>query len=255
MAAQQGQQQAGAMPGMQLQGQQSSPRPEQLMVKASNDVVQTDMAFASEALTIIEEVDQFVRTTMMGQNPEMEMVKVQAEAQQQALELQYEKQQSDLRIKLMQEENRQNRTAFEQMIDQRKQEHSEMVDQMQLQQKNAEANLAQQVEMLKNEMDNQQKQTTELLKNRDDNRTALLIEQIKLAMTDIKPVDQEPDDKKYLKELESVLEKAKNAQMSDQLSVIMEGLKETITASRAPRTTKAIRDENGKLSAARSEIE
>jgi len=255
MAAQQGQQQAGAIPGMQLQGPQSSPRPEQLMVQTSEQIMQVDMAFASEALTVIEEVDQFVRTTMMGQNPEMEMVKVQADAQQKALELQYEKQSNDLQIKMMQEENRQNRTAFEQMLDQRKQEHNEMVDQLQLQQKNAEANLAQQVEMLKNEMDNQQKQTTELLKNRDDNRTAVIIEQMKLALTEAMPIDQEPDDKKYLKELENVLEKAKSAQASEQMSLIMEALKETISASRAPRTTKAIRDENGKLIAARSEIE
>ena len=109
--------------------------------------------------------------------------------------------------------------------------------------------------MLKNEMDNQQKQTTELLKNRDDNRTAVIIEQMKLALTEAMPIDQEPDDKKYLKELENVLEKAKSAQASEQMSLIMEALKETISASRAPRTTKAIRDENGKLIAARSEIE
>lgn len=240
------QQQLGTMQGV---------RPEQLMAQASEEIIQVDMAFASEALTIIEEVDKFVRTTMMSQNPEMEMIKVQAEAQEKSLELQYEKQNNDLRIKTMQEENRQNRTMFEQALDQRKQEHDELIDRLKLQLDANASNVTQQVEMLKNEMDNQQKQTTELLKNRDDNRTNLIIEQMKLALTEVKPIDQEPDDKKYLKDLEGVIEKAKNAQFNEQMSLIMEGLKETISASRAPRTAKAIRDENGKLVAARSEIE
>jgi hypothetical protein len=140
------------------------------------------------------------------------------------------------------------------MLDSRKQEHKEMVDEMQLQQKSSADSLAQQIEILKNEMDNHQKQTTELLKNHDDNRTKLLIEQIKATMAEMQPVEAGQPDDKYMKQMEDIISKAKEAQVNDSLSVIMEGLKETISAARAPRTTTTIRDDAGKLIGARSEL-
>jgi hypothetical protein len=255
MAAQQAApQQVGGMQGMGMPAPQSSMRPEQAMAQAAEQIVQADMDFASEALTVIEDVDAFLKKTMMDQNPDMAMVKVQAEAQQAALELQIQKQASDLEVKMLQEQNRQNRTQFEIMLDSRKQEHKEMVDEMQLQQKSSADSLAQQIEILKNEMDNQQKQMTELLKNHDDNRTKLLIEQIKATMAEMQPVEAGQPDDKYMKQMEDIISKAKEAQASDSLSVIMEGLKETISAARAPRTTTTIRDDAGKLIGARSEL-
>jgi hypothetical protein len=206
MAAQaaQPQQPPGAMQGMQPQGQQSSVPPEKVMAQVSEEIVQADMDFASEALTVIEEVDQFIRQTLMQQNPDMAMVKVQADGQQQALELQTQKQASDLEIKMLQEENRRTRTEFEQMLASRKQEHNELIEQLKLQQDKASESFAQQVELLKNTMDNEQKQTTELLKNRDDNRTQILIEQIKLAMAEITVQNAPQGDKEYMSSVKEI---------------------------------------------------
>jgi hypothetical protein len=203
MAAQP-QQPPGAMQGMQQQGQQSSVPPEKVMAQVSEEIVQADMDFASEALTVIEEVDQFIRQTLMQQNPDMAMVKVQADGQQQALELQTQKQASDLEIKMLQEENRRTRTEFEQMLASRKQEHNELIEQLKLQQDKASESFAQQVELLKNTMDNEQKQTTELLKNRDDNRTQILIEQIKLAMAEITVQNAPQGDKEYMSSVKEI---------------------------------------------------
>jgi hypothetical protein len=191
---------------------------------------------------------------MSEQNPDMAMVKLQEKAQQAALELQMQKQTSDQEIKMLQEQNRQNRTEFEMMLDRRKQEHKEVVEEVKLEQKSSADRLAQQIEYLKNEMDNQQKQTTELLKNHDDNRTRLLIEQIKTTMTEMKPVEVETDAGRYMQQMEEIIQRAQSAQVNDQLQLIMEGLKETIQSSRAPRTTVAIRDEAGKLVGTRSEL-
>jgi hypothetical protein len=134
----------------------------------------------------------------------MAMVKVQADGQQQALELQTQKQASDLEIKMLQEENRRTRTEFEQMLASRKQEHNELIEQLKLQQDKASESFAQQVELLKNTMDNEQKQTTELLKNRDDNRTQILIEQIKLAMAEITVQNAPQGDKEYMSSVKEI---------------------------------------------------
>ena len=224
------------------------------MTQDPEQIVQMDMIAAGEILPIIEEVDAFIKTAMSEQNPDMAMVKLQEKAQQAALELQMQKQTSDQEIKMLQEQNRQNRTEFEMMLDRRKQEHKEVVEEVKLEQKSSADRLAQQIEYLKNEMDNQQKQTTELLKNHDDNRTRLLIEQIRTTMTEMKPIEVETDAGRYMQQMEEIIQRAQSAQVNDQLQLIMEGLKETIQSSRAPRTTVAIRDEAGKLVGTRSEL-
>lgn len=228
---------------------------QRLSMAPAEQIVQMDMNIAGEILPIIEEADKFVKSTMMEQNPDMAMVKVQADAQQKAIELQYEKQTNDARFKLLQEENRKDRTEFEKVLEARKQEHKELISESETARKSEADYLAQQIELLKNEMDNRQKQLTELLKNHEDNQTQLMIEQMKLAITEFQPIQNEPDTGKYVSELESVISKAKDAQLSEQMAIIMQGLQETISAARAPRTTTAMRDESGKLIGARSSIE
>lgn len=228
---------------------------QRLQMVQPEQIVQQDMIVAGEILPIIQDADEFVRNTMMQQNPDMAMVKVQADANQKAMELQYEKQSTDAKFKLLQEENRRERTEFEHLLDIRKQEHNEMIDEIEQNRKEEVEKFAQQIELLKNEIDNQQKQTTELLKNHEDNQTAIVVEQIRQSMSQLNQPQELPDTSQYMKELESIISRAKEAQLSEQISVMMEGLKEAINLSRAPRTTKAIRDENGKIVGARSELE
>jgi hypothetical protein len=184
MAAQQMMPQSPEQGMMPQQGQQ--PQPEQLMAQASEELVQQDMQVASEILPIIQEAEEFVRSTMMQANPDMAMVKVQADGQQKALEMQYEKQNNDLQIKLMQQEQRVERANFEMMLEARKQENKELVEQIKIEQKESSDALAQQVELMKNDVSNQQKQTTELLKNFDDNQTQLMIAQMKQEIEALK---------------------------------------------------------------------
>jgi hypothetical protein len=247
MSAQQGQQMA-----MQ-QGQQV--RPEQVMTSSIDQILQQDEQLANEALENIVKVDAFVREHMMAQNPESALIKVQADYQNKSLQLQAEKQQNDLRVKLLQEEIRAARSDFDHSLSIRTQEHKEYIAQLQAQQQSSADNMAQRVEILKNEMDNNQKQLTELLKNHDDNRTSVLIEQMKASLTQVKPQEEPKEDKEYVRSIEGLIEKANSAQMSGQLGLIMEGLKETIASARAPRKTVALKDENGEMIGARSEID
>jgi hypothetical protein len=70
----------------------------------------------------------------------------------------------------------------------------------------------------------------------------------------MKPVEVENDTGRYMQQMEEIIQRAQSAQMSEQMSVMMEGLKEAINTARAPRTTVAIRDEAGKLVGTRSEL-
>jgi hypothetical protein len=98
------------------------------------------------------------------------------------------------------------------------------------------------------------------MKNEDDNRTRLLVEKMKgefTAFAQSLNSDKEQKDKEespQLKQIEKMLQQAEATKQDDRLGVIMEGLKEAIASARQPRVTTAMRDENGELIGARSEL-
>jgi hypothetical protein len=83
------------------------------------------------------------------------------------------------------------------------------------------------------------KSMVEMWKNREDNATTLQVEAAKLAQ----------------QHLSTVVPEVPKPDMHEPLQLMMQGLQATIEASRAPRKTTAIRDENGDMIGARSELD
>jgi hypothetical protein len=249
--------QNNAQLGQEIQMQGGIPAtvpPERVMAQASAQIVAQDLELAQEALAVIEEAAEFIRING-PQDPNIAAVKAQSDVQKLEIQRKADKDMMDTNLKLSQQEMQHRMSEIQNMFKERELEHKEQIDKLQLGLDGKVEHVKQLVEILKNEQDNKQKQFTDLLKNDDDNRTRVLIETIKQGFTSMGQTDVDRDNSAQTKKLEELIQKATEAKSDERLSLIMEGLSETIRAARAPRRTTAIRDEEGNMVGARSELD
>lgn len=234
--------------------------PETTMAQTSSQLVQQDIDIAQEALNILEDTAEFIRQNG-PQDANMAAVKWQTEIQKMDIERQRDKDMMEASLKAQQEQRRAEVEQLRLMLDERKREFDEYISQMDIESKERIEELRQSIEVSNNESDNRQKQLTELLKNEDDNRTRLIVEEMKLAMNQLSESltktkeEKTEDESPQLKQIEKILADIERTKADDRLAVIMDGLRETINSARAPRKTIPIRDEEGNMIGARSELE
>jgi hypothetical protein len=244
---------------MQMGGIPAQIPPETLMAQESANILGMDDEIAFEAVQLIEEIAEFVRING-PQDPNMASVKMTADIQRMDIERQRDKDLMEAKLKSEAEMRRAEGDAMKLQLDERKLVMAQMAEQIRSETSKNIEEMRQMVELRNNEEDNRIRQMTELMKNEDDNRTRLLVEKMKgefTAFAQSLNSDKEQKDKEespQLKQIEKMLQQAEATKQDDRLGVIMEGLKEAIASARQPRVTTAMRDENGELIGARSEL-
>jgi hypothetical protein len=240
------QQQPPQLPGQvpqQLAPQQQPPQ-EQLMAQVSMQIVDQDTSLAEQTIGVIAEATAFVKENMDWLNPDptimstrlmTEAQKVETERRSQEAERNYQAKLTEMEQKRSDAE-RKHQMELEKMQKEQELREKEIMSRVLENQTQAKADMER---IVVQREDAFRKAMVEMWKNREDNATTLQIEAAKLAQ----------------QHLSTVVPEVKKPDMNEPLQLMMQGLQATIEASRAPRKTTAIRDENGDMIGARSELD
>jgi len=207
-------------------GQPPVPPNEQAMAAASFAQMQEDAMVAQEVMDIINKATVFVKENMDWMNPDPTIMSTRLMTEAQAAETERRRQEDERKHQMKLEEMQKNQEMREKEIMSRVLEN-------QTQAKSDMERIVVQRE------DAFRKAMVEMWKNREDNATTLQVEAAKLAqqqLSTIVPEQPKPD-------------------MNEPLQLMMQGLQATIESTRAPRKTTPIRDENGEMIGARSELD
>jgi hypothetical protein len=240
-------QQQGLIPG-------PMPHPDNVMAQTSGAILAKDSEVAQEAVELLEDIAEFIRING-PQDANMAAVKMQAQLEKAETERKAEKDRMDAMLKMATQEQKAELDALAREADERKAIFDARMKEQELAMKQRTDEMNASVNLLKNEQDNMQKQMTELAKNEDDNRTKMLIETMKAGFTQISEKETNRDDTVQSKQLESLMKQVQEAQNDQKLGTIMQGLQEAINITRAPRVTIPVRNAEGDLVGARSELE
>jgi hypothetical protein len=226
------------------QGMPQQPPPDQMMAQASMQIFEQDSQFAEQVIGIIAEATAFVKENMDWMNPDPTIMSTRIMTEAQTAETERRRQEDERKHQMQLSEIEARRATEER-------KHQMEVEKMQA------AHELQQKEIMSRVMENQtqakadmerivvqredafRKSMVEMWKNREDNATTLQVEAAKLAQ----------------QHLSTVVPEVPKPDMHEPLQLMMQGLQATIEASRAPRKTTAIRDENGDMIGARSELD
>ena len=207
------QQMQGIMQQMQQDPANQPPpqeTPEQLMAKASMEIIQQDSQFAQQMMEIINQTDQFVRDHMQSQDPNMKAVIDASKNQQLEIERKAAKDEKDNELANRREDNLRKLEAMKGEVAQNNDSFDQKMAQLELSHTQNMDRLMQQVELMKNDADNRQRQITELLKNHDDNKTAVIVEQIRAMMSQI-PAQELSEDVEYVTGIKPVISETQDA--------------------------------------------
>jgi hypothetical protein len=236
-------QQALPQAPQQAMPQQQQP-PEQLMAQASMQIVTQDEEFAEQMIGIIAEAAAFVKENMDWLNPDPTIMSTRLMTEAQKVE-------TERRLAEDERKHQQKLVEIEERRSEAERKHSMEIEKIKFEQELREKEIMSRV--LENQTqakadmerivvqreDAFRKAMVEMWKNREDNATMLQVEAAKLAQ----------------QQLSTVVPEQPKPDMNEPLQLVMKGLQATIDASRAPRKTVAIRDENGDMVGARSELD
>lgn len=178
--------------------------PEQMMAKASMEIIQQDSQFAQQMMEIVNKTDQFVRDRIQSQDPNMKAVIDASKNQQLEIERKAAKDEMDNELANRREDNLRKLEALKGQEAQRQADFDQRMKQVEMNQSKNMDILVQKVTLMKNDADNRQTQITELLKNHDDNKTSVILEQIRAMMSQIPPQEL-VNDVAYVTGIEQVI--------------------------------------------------
>lgn len=198
----------------------------QLMAQISQQSVTEDTEIAKEIMQVIAQATLFVKENMDWMNPDPTIMSTRLMTEAQEAETERRRQ----------EDERKHEMALEKMQKEQELREKEILSRVVENQTQAKADMER---LMIERQDGFRDAMIELWKNREDNATKLQIEAAKIAQTKLStdvPEQPKPD-------------------LNEPLQLMMQGLKATIESTRAPRKTTPIRDENGDLVGARSELD
>lgn len=231
---------ASAQQGAQMIQQQSQqlmpqiPTPEQLMAQASQKIAEEDAQFAQSVMEAITAADELVRNHMQMQDPNMVAVIESSKNQKLDIQRKADKDMADAKLANERENNLRQLEAVQRIEEQRQNKFDQQLEQLKLMHQQAIDKMQQQVELMKNDQDNRQQQLTELLKNHDDNKTAVIVEQIRQAMSAEQPQKLD-DNKSYVADLQGLIKSVQEAESDKKLDMIMGGVQAAIDSASKPQ--------------------
>ena len=198
----------------------------QLMAQTSQQMIAEDEQVAQEVMQVIAQVTLFVKenTDWMNPDPTIMSTRLMTEAQEAETKRRAEedKLKHEREMQKLTAELERTRSEVDSRIRENESQSKAAIDRI---------NQLREESILDAKID--------MWKNREDNATKLQIEAAKIAQSQLStnvPEQPKPD-------------------LNEPLQLLMQGLQATIESTRAPRKTTAIRDENGDMVGARSEIE